>query len=72
MKKNLNPYDIYQKHIEAANKEELARELGIKIPEDGYWGDMPSRVCGLVGGAIGGKKVKEAIEDYENNLVKKQ
>jgi len=37
-------------------KYEITRELGITSQiKNGYWGDVPSRECGAVGGRIGGK-----------------
>ncbi|MCC3378564.1 small, acid-soluble spore protein, alpha/beta type [Paenibacillus farraposensis] len=33
-------------------KYEAAQELGITIPADGYYGDMPSREAGSLGGYI--------------------
>ena len=62
-------YSKYYNEMEnAKSKEELAEEIGFKIPEDGYWGNVPSRLCGLVGGALGGEAVKTAVEDFENKL----
>jgi hypothetical protein len=52
-------------------KSELANEMGIPIPKDGYWGNMTSRVCGTVGGAIGGNEVRNAVEQFEKKLIKK-
>ena len=51
---------------------EEAIEMGVKIPEDGYWGDVPSRICGAVGGAIGGNEVRNAVEAYERQLIKEE
>jgi hypothetical protein len=68
---DINKEKAYEKMREVTSKTELAKELGIKIPEDGYWGNMSSRTCGLVGGAIGGFKVRDAILDYENRLADK-
>ncbi|MCM0648338.1 alpha/beta-type small acid-soluble spore protein [Clostridium swellfunianum] len=50
---------------------EEAIKDGVKIPEDGYWGNVPSKICGAYGGAIGGNMVKEAIESFENKLTDK-
>jgi len=36
-------------------KLEAAKELGITIPDDGYWGFHTSRDCGRMGGAVGGR-----------------
>jgi hypothetical protein len=38
---------------------EEAIKDGIEIPIDGYWGNVPSRICGAYGGAIGGSMVKK-------------
>lgn len=48
--------DSKAKDINIKSREELAKELGIEVPKDGYWGDTPSKLCGIVGGA--GKKTK--------------
>ena len=61
-------YDVAKET--AKSKTELANELGIPIPKDGYWGNMTSKTCGTVGGAIGGQKVKAAIENFEKNIIK--
>ncbi|OEH84448.1 spore protein [Desulfuribacillus stibiiarsenatis] len=39
-------------------KYEVASELGIQTPQNGYWGTMTSRDCGAVGGHITRKLVK--------------
>lgn len=49
---------------------EQALAMGVEIPKDGYWGNVPSRICGAVGGAKGGEMVRQAIEDFEMNLLK--
>ena len=37
-------------------KYDLAGELGLdKLIHKGYWGEVPSRLCGAVGGRMGGK-----------------
>lgn len=67
---NKDIYNNYETKMEAAkDKTELAKDLGIQVPKDGYWGNMPSRVCGTVGGAIGGNIVRNAIESFEKSLV---
>lgn len=69
---NEKKYINYDGKIEnSKTKTELANELGINAPKDGYWGDMPSSVCGTIGGAIGGNNVKAAIIEYEKNLAYK-
>ncbi len=52
------------------SKSEQAKELGIEIPEDYDWGNMSSKTCGSVGGAIGGNYTKNAVEDFEKKLSK--
>lgn len=72
MNANMDKYKNYTDKMETAHtKTELAHELGINVPKDGYWGNVPSRVCGTIGGAIGGNMVKSAIEQYELNLAEK-
>lgn len=39
------------KDINIRSRTELAKELRIKVPKDGYWGNVPSKLCGIVGGA---------------------
>jgi hypothetical protein len=46
-------------------KYEVAREIGIQIPADGYFGDYPSRQCG----AMGGYMVRRMIQDAELRLA---
>ncbi|MEK3789118.1 Small, acid-soluble spore protein alpha [compost metagenome] len=41
-------------------KYEAAQELGITIPADGYYGNMPSREAGSLGGYITKKLVQIA------------
>jgi len=45
-------------------KYEVASELGIEIPQSGYYGNMTTRDTG----AIGGHMVRKMIEAYENSL----
>ncbi len=42
-------------------RDETAREIGVHIPDDNYWGELPARQCG----AVGGQMVRKMIEDYE-------
>lgn len=44
-------------------KNEVANELGVQ-PPGGYWGDIPSRTCG----AVGGHMVRRMIELAEQSL----
>ncbi|HHW19108.1 MAG TPA: alpha/beta-type small acid-soluble spore protein [Firmicutes bacterium] len=46
-----------------AFRNEIANELGIQPPGD-YWGDIPSRTCG----AVGGHMVRRMIELAEQSL----
>lgn len=46
-------------------KYEVAREMEIRIPEDNYWGDIPARECG----AVGGHMVRKMIEMAEQTLA---
>jgi len=41
-------------------KYETANELGIQIPQGDYWGDLPSRQCGAVGGNMVRKMIAAA------------
>ncbi|MEW6080348.1 MAG: alpha/beta-type small acid-soluble spore protein [Bacillota bacterium] len=46
-------------------KYEVAKDIGLALPQGGYWGDYPSRDCG----AIGGHMVRRMIEMAERSLV---
>jgi hypothetical protein len=46
-------------------KYEVASELGIQIPQSGYYGNMTTRDTG----AIGGHMVRKMIEAYQNSLA---
>jgi len=46
-------------------KYEVAREIGLQPPADGYWGDYPARQCG----AMGGHMVRRMIQDAEARLA---
>lgn len=49
-------------------KYEMANEVGITGQiQGGYWGHIPSRDCG----AVGGHMVKRMIEAYEQSLAGK-
>lgn len=52
-------------------KYEVAREIGL-LPqvEDGYWGEIPARECGRVGGKIGGPMVRVLIRRAEEELAR--
>jgi len=49
-------------------KYEIAREIGLQPPVDGYWGDYPTRQCG----AMGGHMVRRMIQDAEIRLAQGQ
>jgi hypothetical protein len=54
-------------------KYEFAGELGLNhLIREGYWGDVPSRHCGAVGGRMGGKiggnMVRRMIQFAEEQL----
>ncbi|PKM47675.1 MAG: acid-soluble spore protein [Firmicutes bacterium HGW-Firmicutes-8] len=50
-------------------KYEMANEVGVTNQiQGGYWGHIPSRDCG----AVGGHMVKRMIEAYEQSLAGKQ
>ncbi|MBX6350743.1 MAG: alpha/beta-type small acid-soluble spore protein [Clostridia bacterium] len=46
-------------------KYEVAQEIGVNPPQSGYWGDLPARQCG----AVGGHMVKRMIEQAEQQLA---
>ena len=46
-------------------KYETANELGIQVPPTDYWGDLPSRLCG----AVGGNMVRKMIAAAEQSLI---
>lgn len=46
-------------------KYEVANELGVQVPQSDYWGDIPSRVTG----AVGGHMVRRMIAAAEQALI---
>lgn len=46
-------------------KYQIAGEVGITPPPDGYWGDLPARQCG----AVGGHMVRRMIQLAEQQLA---
>lgn len=46
-------------------KYEVAQEIGVQPPADGYWGDIPSRD----NGAVGGHMVRRMIQMAEQQLA---
>lgn len=51
----------------AKNKTEQAKIMGVKIPENYYWGDYSSKICGSVGGAKSENDKKEATPTSNEN-----
>ncbi len=51
-------------------KYEVAEELGL-APQvaDGYWGELPARDCGRVGGRIGGRMVRVMVRWAEEAMA---
>lgn len=49
-------------------KYEVAQELGIQVPQSGYWGEMTTRDTG----AVGGHMVRRMVEAYENSVAGQQ
>ncbi|ATY86286.1 hypothetical protein CVV65_16235 [Kyrpidia spormannii] len=47
-----DPDELRRRQMMERMKWELARELGVKPPVDGYWGGFPSKVCGQIGGRL--------------------
>ncbi len=46
-------------------KYEVANEIGVQPPADGYWGNLSSRDCG----AVGGHMVRKMIEMAERTMA---
>ncbi len=46
-------------------KYQVAGEVGITPPPDGYWGDLPARQCG----AVGGHMVRRMIQLAEQQMA---
>lgn len=51
---------------------EEAIKDGIHIPKDGYWGDVPAKICGEYGGGFDENMVKEAKENFQNKTVENE
>jgi small acid-soluble spore protein A (major alpha-type SASP) len=43
-------------------KYEVARELGLNVQRGDYWGDLPARQCGSVGGQMVRRMIRLAEE----------
>jgi small acid-soluble spore protein A (major alpha-type SASP) len=52
-------------------RNEIANELSLNVPNNDYWGNVPSKDCGRVGGLIGGKMVREMIRIAEQQIMNK-
>lgn len=64
---------VMDEHLNDLNsRTEQAKELGIKHPEKVDWGNMSSKVCGSVGGAVGGNFTRNAVQTIEEQLVNKK
>lgn len=48
-------------------KYEVAEELGIEIPADGYWGYMATRDCGAIGGHMVRRLIDIAIDEINRH-----
>lgn len=46
-------------------KYQVAHEIGVNPPQSGYWGDLPARQCG----AVGGHMVRRMIQQAESQLL---
>lgn len=49
-------------------KYEVAHELGLNVRQGDYWGDLPARQCG----AVGGHMVKRMIEMAEQSMASRR
>ena len=47
-------------------KYEVARELGLNVRQGDYWGNLPARQCG----AVGGQMVRRMIQMAEEQLAR--
>ena len=50
-------------------KYEIAQELGIQVPQDGYWGTMTTRDTGKIGGQITRRLVALAEQQIAGRFV---
>lgn len=46
-------------------KYQIAQQIGVQVPPDGYWGDIPARL----NGAVGGQMVRQMIQLAEQQLA---
>ena len=55
----------------AKNKAQQARLMGVKIPDDDYWGDYTSKTCGSVGGASSENFIKDSNASFKQKSIDK-
>jgi small acid-soluble spore protein B (major beta-type SASP) len=46
-------------------KYEVAAQIGLNVKPGDYWGDIPSRL----NGAVGGHMVRQMVQAYQQNLA---
>jgi hypothetical protein len=51
-------------------KYEIAQELGIQVPQDGYWGYMATRDTGAIGGHMVRRMVQIAEEQLSGRTIR--
>ena len=49
-------------------KYEVASEIGLNVKPGDYWGDIPARL----NGAVGGHMVRKMIQEYQQQLAGQQ
>ena len=49
----------------AKSKTEQAKIMGVKVPENDYWGNYSSKICGGVGGATVDNSTKEDVGTFQ-------
>lgn len=49
-------------------KYEVASEIGLNVKPGDYWGDIPARL----NGAVGGHMVRKMIQEYQQKLAGQQ
>ena len=49
-------------------KYEVANEIGLNVQPGDYWGDIPARL----NGAVGGHMVRKMIQEYQQQLSQQQ
>ncbi|MDI3256663.1 MAG: alpha/beta-type small acid-soluble spore protein [Kyrpidia sp.] len=52
MDRGRRPDEAVRRQMMERMKWELARELGVSPPADGYWGGLPAKVCGQIGARL--------------------